>query len=162
MNLIIKLCHSSTALGLPLSDFQPPPRMHNLGIAPSLWLQQSVAGRGNLQWGKQSEDRTHWKKRRPMITDGLYYIMFFNVEGFCVIADCLYGHDEYYGASAELGLRSWAHCTGVQLKQVETVVFSLPVIQHHLQWALGVTWRETKVNIRHYKLRKGERVQDCI
>lgn len=108
-----------------------------------------------------NSQKTEPTERREDLWSLMVYIII-NVEGFCVIADCLYGHDEYYGASAELGLRSWAHCTGVQLKQVETVVFFLPVIQHHLQWALGITWRETKVNIRHYKLRKGERVQDCI
>lgn len=63
--------------------------------------------------------------------------MSFNVEGFCVIVDCLYGHDEYDGASAELGLEVRAHHTGVQLKQVETVVISHVVLLQHLQRALG-------------------------
>lgn len=54
------------------SDFQPPPRMHSLGTAPDLWLRLSAAGRGSLQWGKQTEDRSRWKRRGPSITDLFY------------------------------------------------------------------------------------------
>lgn len=56
---IFELRYISTALGLPLTDCQPPPKKHDLGIAPSLWLQQSVVGKGNLQLGKQLQDITH-------------------------------------------------------------------------------------------------------
>ncbi len=55
---------------------------------------------------------------------------------FCVITDFLYSRDDYDGASAELGGKSWANYTGVHLKQVETVTVPLPVLQHGLQWAL--------------------------
>ena len=68
MSVIFSWRYFWTAPGLPLSDCQPPPKKHNLGTAPSLWLRQLVAGRGNLRWGKQPEDRPHWKKRGLMIT----------------------------------------------------------------------------------------------
>ncbi len=75
----------------------------------------------------------------------------------------LYAHDEYYGASAEMGLKNWAHCTAVQLKQVETVVLPFPLLQHHLQLALGVRRRETKGKHKatHTK-KKGDSVQDYM
>lgn len=62
-----------------------------------------------------------------------------------------------YGASAELGLNRWTHCTGVHFKQVEALAHSCPVLQHDIQRALGVRWWETKVNTRPQNIRTGER-----
>lgn len=91
--------------------------------------------------------------------EALWSLIIYNIKcnkGFYVITDCLYAHDEYYGAGAEVGLKNRAHCTGVQLEKVETVVLPLPFLQHHLQLALGVRWQETKVNTRQHTLRKEE------
>ena len=79
-----------------------------------------------------------------------------------LVTDCLYVHDEYYGAIAELGLNKWTHCTGVHFKQVEALAHSCPVLQHDIQRALGVRWRETKVNTRPQNIITGERVHDYM
>ena len=65
--------------------------------------------------------------------------------------DCLYAHDEYDGASADVGLNRRAHCARVQLKQVETVLQPVPVLQHHLHLALGWDGKRQKVNTTHTK-----------
>lgn len=75
--------------------------------------------------------------------EDLWLVIFsINMCCFCIIRDCHCVHDEYNGASAELGIRSWARSAGFQLKQVDAVVCSLLVLLHELQWSLGDRWKE--------------------
>lgn len=106
---------------------------------------QSLIEETSNQVNRQNTEYTERRAGLWLLIVTVYNAVYFNVTGLCVITDSLYAHNEYYGAGAEPGRKSWAHCTGIQLKQVETVTVPMLVLQYSLQLALGVWWGETKV-----------------
>lgn len=58
--------------------------------------------------------------------------------------DCLYIHDEYYGASTELGLNNRTDCAGVQLEQIKTVLSSISVLQDDFKVTLRARQKQKK------------------